>query len=93
MQAGRDANHRSSAVGEVGMTDGRIELSGGDEAVGVTLSVVLHSRSGSALTWVYVGGGGPGGLEISRETAWLLASSLSELLDSTKTINSKRLFD
>lgn len=54
---------------------------GGEPAIGITLSVLLHGRTGSPLTWVFTDQGGPHGLEISSETAWLFIDAAKELLD------------
>ncbi|AGB22148.1 hypothetical protein Mycsm_01755 [Mycobacterium sp. JS623] len=65
----------------IGTTDARIDLPGGEQAVGVMLSVVLHGRTGSPLTWVYLGDGGRNGWDISSETTWLLIEAVKELLN------------
>ncbi|WP_133177004.1 hypothetical protein [Mycobacteroides abscessus] len=67
-------------VGNLSVSEGCIGLSGGDCAVGVTLSVVLHQHSDSPLVWVYIGDGSPQGLEVSVETAWLLVMRLRAVL-------------
>lgn len=70
-------------IGNLSAGEGCIGLAGGDCAVGVTLSVVLHQRGNCPLAWVYIGDGSPQGLEISVETAWLLARGLQGVLDWT----------
>lgn len=67
-------------IGSLGAGEGCVVLPDGDCAVGVTLSVVLHQRSGCPLAWVYIGDGSPQGLEISVETAWLLVEGLRAVL-------------
>lgn len=70
-------------IGNLGAGDGCIGLSGGDCAMGVTLSVVLHQRGNCPVAWVYIGDGSPQGLEISAETAWLLVRGLQRVLGCT----------
>lgn len=70
-------------LGNLGAGEGCISMAGGDCAVGVALSVVLHQRNNCPLTWVYIGDGSLHGLEISAETAWLLVRGLQVVLEES----------
>lgn len=77
-------------TGNLSAGEGCIGLTGGNCAVGVTLSVVLHQRGNCPLVWVHIGDGSPQGLEISVETAWLLVRGLGVVLGGEDTRRSDR---
>ncbi|MCV7286712.1 hypothetical protein H7J87_15395 [Mycolicibacterium wolinskyi] len=64
----------------IGASGAAIDLPGGEAAVGITISVAMHARDDSPMTWVYIGDGGRSGCEISGETASLVIDAVKELL-------------
>lgn len=72
----RQAEHRPPVL----VPDAVLTLPSGDQVSGLPLCVVLHRPVGSHITWVYIGDGGPDGLEVSGETAWLLIEAVGSVL-------------